>query len=142
MMKYILTILILSIVGYVSLNRSDNKSQSDMDIDQNHSQNIIIEPSLYSKLGTNHIEISAKQAINDKYKIILDKISAKLYQEHDKILARLIAPTGVVDIESKILIIDQGLLVQSDKFSRASESCMIIMNDNAVVFYKPKVEIL
>ena len=138
-MKYILSILVFCISGYVVVNTFDDKT---IDAQQDSLNNIIIAPKLYCQLGVNNIEISAINTSNNQYKVTLNQILAKLYQDNDNVLAELIAPSGIFDIKSKILTINEGLLIQSNKFNIKSESCIIHIDDNLVVFYKPKVEIL
>jgi hypothetical protein len=136
--KYIfILIIILGIALYMSFNQGEISSEN---IDQMHLENSIIEPKLYAKLDIGNIEISAKSARNDLNKVTLNEISVKLYQHNQAILADLTAQIGVFDIESKVLTINQGLSVRSEKLHIESASCK--MNNNSIVFYKPKVEIL
>lgn len=137
-MKYILMIILLLCIGtYLSFNRVDDQKNT---VDHNH--NMIIEPKLYSKVGENYIEISATNGQNNEYKVILNQISAILYQDDQNILANLTTPLGIFDIQSQILMINQGLSVKSNKFNLESASCTIKLNSHSIVFYKPKVEIL
>ena len=57
-------------------------------------------------------------------------------------MAYLITQDGIFNIKSKILSMNQKLLLKSEKFTLESTSCDIRINDNLVVFYKPKIEIL
>ena len=144
MIRYIgrnifMIILILGTVIYISLNQVHTLPKHT---NYNQLENSIIEPKLYAKLGTVDIEISAKSATNEENKVILNEISATIYQKDHNILANLKTQIGIFDMQTKILMINQGLSVQNEKFHIESASCAIKINDHSIVFYKPTIEIL
>lgn len=137
-MRYIILIfLTLGLVIHISIDK--NQSQ---DVNVNLQENFISEPQLYGKIGNTNIEIGAKSGKNIDTRVFLEEISGVIYSKNQKILGSLSTKSCIFDIQTKILFINQKLFLRSEEFNLESTSCEITLDGNAVVFYKPKVEIL
>ena len=131
--------LALGLISYMSVDKIQNQSRNEK---INQEENIITEPKLYGKIGNAHIEIAAESAKSSDNKVFLEEISATIYGENQDILWNLSTKSGIFDLQSKALFINQKLLLRSNKFNLESTSCEITLDSDSVVFYKPKVEIL
>ncbi len=131
--------IILGIGLYMSSDKINSQSK---DVKLSRLESLVSEPKLYGKLCQLHIEISAKSAKNTDNKVFLEEISARLYGDNESILAYFTTQDGIFNIKSKVLLINQKLLLNSEKFKLESESCDISIDDNLIIFYKPKIEIL
>lgn len=137
-MRYIILIFFaLGLAIYISIDK--NQSQN---VNINQGENIITEPKLYGKIGNTHIEITAGSGKSIDTQVLLEEISGTIYSKNQKILGNFSTKSGIFDVQSKVLFINQKLFLKSEKFNLESTSCKITLDSNSVIFYKPQVEIL